>query len=67
MYTKSVSVNILSQVSAPALDVVGALGAGMQTVWVNRSEHLWTQGQHPHATVADLAELCDLLGRTSQD
>ena len=48
-----------------ALDVVGALGAGMQTVWVNRAEHLWTQGQHPHATVADLAELCDLLGRTS--
>lgn len=46
-----------------ALDVVGALAAGMQTVWVNRAEHLWTQSVHPHATVADLAELCDLLGR----
>jgi len=46
-----------------ALDVVGALAAGMQTVWVNRAEHLWTQPVHPHATVADLLELCDLLGR----
>lgn len=50
-----------------ALDVLGALGAGMQTVWVNREDHLWTQAQHPHATVADLAELCDLLGRTETE
>ena len=46
-----------------ALDVVGALAVGMQTVWVNRAEHLWTQEQHPHASVADMLELCDLLGR----
>lgn len=47
-----------------ALDVLGALDAGMQTVWVNREDHLWTHARHPHATVTDLAELCDLLGRT---
>ena len=47
-----------------ALDVLGALDAGMQTAWVNREDHLWTQTRQPHATVADLAELCDLLGRT---
>ena len=46
-----------------ALDVLGALAVGMQTIWVNRSEHLWTHEQHPHASVADLLELCDLLGR----
>jgi len=50
-----------------ALDVLGALDVGMQTVWVNREDHLWTQTRHPHATVADLAELCDLLGRTDTD
>ena len=45
----------------PALDVLGALNAGMQTVWVNRSEQLWTHDIHPHETVASLSELCDLL------
>ena len=44
-----------------ALDVLGALGAGMQTVWVNRTEQLWSQDQHPHATVGSMTELCDLL------
>jgi HAD superfamily hydrolase (TIGR01549 family) len=44
-----------------ALDVLGALGVGMQTVWVNRTETLWSQTQHPHATVASMTELCDLL------
>jgi 2-haloalkanoic acid dehalogenase type II len=43
-----------------ALDVIGALGAGMQTVWVNREEHLWTHPQQPHETVATLAELTAL-------
>lgn len=50
-----------------ALDVLGALDAGMQTAWVNREDHLWAPDRHPHATVADLAELCDLLGRTETD
>lgn len=43
------------------LDVIGALGVGMQTVWVNREDHLWSEPQHPHATVTSMAELCDLL------
>lgn len=44
-----------------ALDVLGALGVGMQAVWVNREEHVWTYDQHPHATVGSLQELQDLL------
>lgn len=44
-----------------ALDVLGGLGAGMQTVWINRHEHLWTHDVYPHETVATLSELCDLL------
>ena len=44
------------------LDGVGALAVGMQMAWVNRAGHDW---QHaplaPHATVADLAQLCALL------
>lgn len=45
------------------LDVVGALEAGMQTVWVNREGQAWDHPGHlPHAEVADLAALCRLLG-----
>ncbi|MES2977067.1 MAG: HAD-IA family hydrolase [Pseudomonadota bacterium] len=44
-----------------ALDVVGALEAGMQTVWVNREDHLWTHGTEPHETVTSLSELVALL------
>ncbi|MDP3311221.1 MAG: HAD family hydrolase [Polaromonas sp.] len=43
------------------LDVLGALNAGMQTAWVNRSDHLWTQDASPHETVTSLTELCDLF------
>jgi FMN hydrolase / 5-amino-6-(5-phospho-D-ribitylamino)uracil phosphatase len=42
------------------LDVIGALGAGMQTVWVNREDQLWTHADAPHETVASLAELTAL-------
>lgn len=51
----------------PALDVLGALNAGMQTVWVNRSSQVWELAQEPHATVTNLEQLCALLqapGRT---
>jgi FMN phosphatase YigB (HAD superfamily) len=41
--------------------VLGGLGAGMQTVWVNRHEHPWSHAAQPHVTVATLSELCDLL------
>ncbi len=45
-----------------ALDVLGALGAGLQTVWVNRASQDWQHAvQQPHATVADMAQLCGLL------
>jgi putative hydrolase of the HAD superfamily len=44
------------------LDVVGALDAGLQTVWVNRGGQDWTHAAHrPHATVADMSALCALL------
>lgn len=46
-----------------ALDVVGALDAGLQTVWVNRAGHDWAHESHrPHATVGDMQALCALLG-----
>ena len=43
------------------LDVLGALDAGMQTVWVNRSAASWPHARLAHATVADLGELCKRL------
>ena len=45
------------------LDVIGALNAGMQTAWVNRSDKAWSLPQQPHATVANMAELSALLLR----
>ena len=48
----------------PALDVLGGLNAGMQTIWVNRAEHAWTHAEMPHASVSDLGQLCRLLGAT---
>ncbi len=45
-----------------ALDVLGALAAGMQTVWVNRTQLCWRHGQQqPHHTVESLTELAALL------
>ncbi len=44
-----------------ALDVIGALGAGMQTVWVNRVQNVWRHAEQPHHSVASLAELVVLL------
>lgn len=46
-----------------SLDVLGALNCGMQTVWVNRTEHIWTHSAAPHETVTTLTELCDLFSR----
>lgn len=43
------------------LDALGALNAGMQAVWVNRSDHLWPHELQPHVTVANLTELCELF------
>jgi len=44
-----------------ALDVLGALGAGMQTVWVNREQHVWRHAEQPHHTVENLTALAALL------
>lgn len=44
-----------------SLDVLGALAVGMQTAWINRSDKLWSLPAQPHASVADMAELCDTL------
>lgn len=44
------------------LDAVGALGAGMHAVWLNRKGVDWpAQGPAPHATVDSLHSLCRLL------
>lgn len=46
------------------LDVLGALGAGMQSVWVNRAGHDWEHADaQPHITVNDLTQLCETLQR----
>ena len=45
------------------LDVLGALDAGMQTVWVNRERQDWAHApQRPHLEVADLSAVCAALG-----
>lgn len=43
------------------LDALGALNAGMQAAWVNRSDHLWPHERQPQVTVSHLTELCDLF------
>ncbi|MES2943830.1 MAG: HAD family hydrolase [Pseudomonadota bacterium] len=43
------------------LDVLGALNCGMQTVWVNRADHVWPHAETPHETVTTLTEVCDLI------
>jgi FMN hydrolase / 5-amino-6-(5-phospho-D-ribitylamino)uracil phosphatase len=44
-----------------ALDVLGGLNAGMQTVWLNRDALAWPHAAQPHVTVTDLGQLCALL------
>ena len=55
------SADVLHVGDDAALDVLGALGAGMQTVWVNRSQHLWSHAERPHHTVENLTQLVALL------
>ena len=43
------------------MDVLGAMDAGMQAVWINRLEHTWEHDALPHHTVANLTELAALL------
>jgi FMN hydrolase / 5-amino-6-(5-phospho-D-ribitylamino)uracil phosphatase len=39
------------------LDMLGALNAGMQAAWLNRTEALWPHELEPHLTMATLSEL----------
>jgi putative hydrolase of the HAD superfamily len=48
-----------------ALDIVGALAAGMQAAWVNRGSAVWAGETVPHAIVKDLAELVDWVAARS--
>ena len=62
--------NVLHVGDDAQLDVLGALNAGMQTVWVNRAAHRWGHAATPpQMTVLTLTELCDVLMRedTRQD
>jgi FMN hydrolase / 5-amino-6-(5-phospho-D-ribitylamino)uracil phosphatase len=43
------------------LDALGALNAGMQAAWLNRSDALWPHEQEPHVTLTHLGELADLF------
>ena len=50
----------------PHLDGVGALGAGMQLAWVNRTAQTWGHAPlMPHITVTDLTALCCALARST--
>jgi putative hydrolase of the HAD superfamily len=42
-------------------DVMGAVNAGMQTVWINTQGHEWPHDAAQPLTVSHLAELCDHL------
>jgi putative hydrolase of the HAD superfamily len=43
------------------LDALGALNAGMQAAWLNRSDALWPHEQEPHLTLTHLGELAELF------
>ena len=45
----------------PVNDVLGALDAGCQAVWINRRADTWVHRCEPHVQVQDLTELVDLL------
>ena len=45
----------------PETDIVGALAAGLKTVWINRHSRTWTHAQSPHAEIPSLWELEALL------
>ena len=50
----------------PGLDVLGALNAGMQTVWLNRPENDWKHDDKPHLIVSNLTQLCDYMEAESR-
>lgn len=53
--------NVLHVGDDATLDALGALNAGMQAAWINRSDHLWPHETQPQVTIASLTELCELF------
>ena len=53
--------NVLHVGDDATLDALGALNAGMQAVWVNRADHLWSHEVDEPVCVSTLTELCALL------
>lgn len=53
--------NVLHIGDDATLDVLGALNAGMQAVWLNRPGEAWSHDAKPHLNVSSLTELCDCL------
>ena len=53
--------NVLHIGDDATLDVLGALNAGMQAVWLNRSAEPWHHDPKPHLVVENLTQLCDCL------
>lgn len=45
----------------PTLDALGALNAGMQAVWLNRSDTMWPHELEPQLVLGTLTELCELF------
>ena len=45
-----------------ALDVLGGIEAGMQTVWLNRDGKLYPHNKKPTVEVGSLKEVCEMLG-----
>lgn len=43
------------------LDALGAMNAGMQAAWLNRSDTLWPHEQEPQVTLTSLVELQELM------
>jgi putative hydrolase of the HAD superfamily len=43
------------------LDALGALNAGMQAAWLNRSDALWPHEQEPQLTLTHLGELTEIF------
>ena len=58
--------NVLHIGDDASLDVLGALNAGMQAVWLNRSGHVWQHAGQPHLTVTNLTQLCDVLNAAEE-
>ena len=58
--------NVLHIGDDPGLDVLGALNAGMQTVWLNRPNNTWKYEDKPDLTVTTLTQLCDYMDADSR-